>query len=173
MSSVASAEEEAKPIKWLNTKSEPSFTMGFKFRYQSLLSYREHLKEKAEIEFGSAQRKLQKARQDLDIYENRHHKARISLEQGLMSRMTSEEMGAYSDYLNGMKRKIGSQKQEVARREKIAADKRKNLLERTKEYRIIEKVMEKDHQTWKHQLSLVEQKRVDEMSVTRHGRSYH
>jgi len=147
--------------------------MGFKFRYQSLLSYREHLKEKAEIEFGSAQRMLQKARQDLESYEYRHHAARMSLEQGLLSRMTSGEIAAYSDYLNGMKRKIASQKQEVARREKIAADKRKDLLERTKEYRIIEKVQEKDHQKWTQQLSLLEQKRVDEMSVTRHGRDYH
>ena len=147
--------------------------MVFKFRYKSLLSYRGHLKEKAEIEFGSAQRQVLKARQDLDIYETRHYKARISLEQGLMNRMTSEEMGAYSDYMNGMKRKIAAQKQEVTRREKIAADKRKKLLEKTKEYRIIEKLMEKDHQTWTHQQSLVEQKKVDEMSVTRHGRNYH
>jgi flagellar FliJ protein len=146
--------------------------MGFKFRYQSLLSYREHLKEKAEIEFGSAQRRLQKGRQDLEVYEARLHKARISLEKGLMSRMTSGEMGAYSDYLNGMKRKIAAQKQEVARREKSVAEKRKKLLERTKEYRIIEKLMEKDHQTWTNQLSLLEQKKVDEMSVTRHGKNY-
>jgi len=147
--------------------------VGFKFRYQSLLSYREHLKEKAEIEFGSAQGSLQKARQELELYEYRHSTARMSLEQGLTGRMTSGEIAAYSDYLNGMKKRIASQKQEVARKERVAAEKRKNLLERTKEYRIIEKVQEKDHQKWMQQLSRLEQKRVDEMSVTRHGRDFH
>lgn len=146
--------------------------MGFKFRYQTLLSYREHLKEKAEIEFGSAQRRLQESRQVMESYEIRLRKARIALEQGLMTRMTSEEMATYSDYLNGMKRKILAQKQEIARRERIAAKKRKDLLERTKEYRIIEKLLEREHTAWKHQLSIAEQKRLDEMSATRHGRNY-
>ncbi len=146
--------------------------MGFKFRFKSLLSYREHLKEKAEIEFGSAQRQLQKARQLMESYEARLHKARISLEQGLMSRMTSEEMATYSDYLNGMKRKILAQKQEIARRERIVAEKRKDLIERTKEYGIMERLMEKDQAKWKHQVAIAEQKKVDEMSATRHGREY-
>lgn len=147
--------------------------MGFKFRYQSLLSYREHLKEKAEIEFGMAQGQLQKARQLLESYELRLYKARISLEQGLMSHiMTSEDMATYSDYLNGMKRRIRAQKHEVSKRERIVSEKRKDLLERTKEYRIIEKLMERDHTTWKHRLSNAEQKRVDEMSVTRHEKRY-
>jgi flagellar FliJ protein len=146
--------------------------MGFKFRYQTLLSYRGHLKEKAEIEFGSAQRRLQEARHTMESHEVRLRKARIALEQGLMSRMSSEEMATYSDYLNGVKRKILLQKQEVARRERIVFEKRKLLLERTKEYRIIEKLMEKDHTAWKQGQSLAEQKRVDEMSVTRHGRDY-
>ena len=146
--------------------------MGFKFRYQSLLSYREHLKEKAEIEFGSAQRRLQEARQAMESYELRLHKARTALEQGLMSRLASEDMATYADYLNSMKRRITLQKQEIARKERVVSEKRKDLLERTKEYRIIEKLMDRDHAKWKYHLSKEEQKRVDEMSATRHGRDY-
>lgn len=144
--------------------------MGFKFRYHSLLSYREHLKERAEIELGSALKQLHQAQQMLETYESRHAETRRSLD--LMKRITSEEMATYSDYLTGITRKIRIQKHEVARTQRIAEEKRKDLLERTKEYRIIEKLMEKDHQIWKHQELLAEQKRISEVAVTRHGREY-
>jgi len=146
--------------------------MGFKFRYQALLSYREHLKEKAEIEFGSMQRELQKARQVMGSYEERFRKARISLEQGLMSSMSSEEMATYSDYLKGMKGRIQAQRQEIARRERIVHEKRKAMIERTREYRIMEKLMEKDQTKWIQHQSTAERKEVEEISVTRHGREY-
>ncbi len=146
--------------------------MGFKFRYTAPLSYREHLKEKAEIEFGNAQKQLQKARQILRSFETRLEEARISLAQRLHNRMTSDEMAMYSDYMTATRKRIVAQKQEVAKRERIVAEKRKSLLERTKEYRIIEKLMEKDHQTWKHQQEFEEQKRINEVAVTRHGKAY-
>ena len=146
--------------------------MPFKFRYQALLTYRTHLKEKAEIEFGAAMRQLHKVREILKSYENRLEEGRRSLERDLTKPMQSEEVAAYADYISGLKKKIVSQKQELARRERIVEEKKRELLERTKKCRIIEKLMEKDHQAWTQQESLAEQKRIDEVAVTRHGRSY-
>jgi flagellar protein FliJ len=146
--------------------------MAFKFRYQGLLTYRTHLKEKAEIEFGTAVRQLQKVRQVLKAYERQLQEARGSLDQGLTKRMHSEEVAMYADYLAGLKKKIVTQKQELVRRERIVEERKKELLERTKKCRIIEKLMERDHQAWRQQESLAEQKRIDELAVTRHGRSY-
>lgn len=146
--------------------------MPFKFRYEALLKYRTHLKEKAEIEFGAAMKQLQKVRQLLKSFEASLVEARGTLEKGLTKRMQSQELAAYSDYLSELKKRIATQRQELARREKILEEKKRALLERTRKCRIIEKLMEKDHQAWKQKESLAEQKRIDEVAVTRHGRSY-
>ncbi len=146
--------------------------MSFKFRYQALLTYRTHLKEKAELAFGTAMRRLHKVRQILESYEARFQEGRQSLDRGLTKPMNSEEVAAYADYLAGLKKKIVRQKQELARRERIVEEKKRELLERAKSCRIIEKLMEKDHQVWRQQESLAEQKRIDEVAVTRHGRGY-
>lgn len=146
--------------------------MGFKFRYESLLSYRGHLKEKAEIELGKAQAQLSRARQLLEHYETLLQEARDSLDKGLSAAMSSEEVVTYADYLSGVKRKISAQHLEVTRWEKVVAEKRKVLLAKSKEYRIIEKLKEKDFQKWNRQELLLEQKKMNEVAVIRFGREY-
>jgi flagellar FliJ protein len=144
--------------------------VGFKFRYETLLSYRGHLKEKAEVELGKAQSHLSRARQLLEYYEKQLHETRRSLEKGLSARMSSAEMITYSEYLAGTKRRISAQKLEVGRWERIASERRKNLLSRTKEYRIIEKLKEKDVQKWNQQQAQLELKGMNEVALTRYGR---
>lgn len=146
--------------------------MGFKFRYESLLKYRTHLKEKAEIEFGAAMRELQKVRQILRECEAGLEEARDSLGRGLSGRMLSGELAAYEEYLSGLRKKIAAHKHELARRQGVVETKRKALLDRTRKCRVIENLMEKDHQAWKREESLAEQKRIDEIAVARHGRCY-
>ncbi|MEW6667037.1 MAG: flagellar export protein FliJ [Thermodesulfobacteriota bacterium] len=146
--------------------------MGFKFRYESLLSYRGHLKEKAEIELGKAQAHLSRARQLLERYETLMQEARESLDRGMTATMTSEEVVTYADYLGGLKRRISAQRLEVTRCEKVVAEKRKVLLAKSKEYRIIEKLKEKDFQKWNRRELLLEQKKMNEVAVVRFGREY-
>jgi flagellar FliJ protein len=146
--------------------------MGFKFRYESLLSYRGHLKEKAEIDLGKAQAQLSRARQLLEHYETLLQEARNSLDKGMTAVMASEEVVTYADYLNGLKRRISAQHLEVTRWEKVVAEKRKVLLAKSKEYRIIEKLKEKDFQKWNHQELLLEQKKMNEVAVVRFGREF-
>jgi flagellar FliJ protein len=146
--------------------------MGFKFRYETLLSYRGHLKEKAEVDFGKAQANLSRARQLLEHYETLLREVRNSLDKGMTAVMTSEELVTYADYLSGLKRKISAQHLEVTRWEKVVAEKRKVLLARSKEYRIIEKLKEKDLEKWNHQETLLERKKMNEVAVIRFGREF-
>jgi flagellar protein FliJ len=146
--------------------------MGFKFRYETLLSYRGHLKEKAEIDLGKAQADLSRARQLLEHFETLLREARKSLDKGMTAVMTSEEVVTYADYLSGLRRRISAQNLEVTRWEKVVAEKRKVLLARSKEYRIIEKLKEKDFGKWNHQELLLEQKKMNEVAVVRFGREF-
>jgi flagellar export protein FliJ len=86
--------------------------------------------------------------------------------------MSSEDVVTYADYLSGLKRKIGAQRLEVARWEKVVAEKRMALLARSKEYRIIEKLKEKDVEKWNHQELLLEQRKMNEVAVLRFGREF-
>jgi flagellar FliJ protein len=146
--------------------------MGFQFRYESLLSYRGHLKEKAEIDLGRAQSHLGRARQLLERDEGLFQEARSALCKGMTGAMSSEDVVTYADYLSGLKRRIGAQRLEVDRWERVVSEKRKVLLAKSKEYRIIEKLKEKDVQKWNHQEVLLEQRKMNEVAVIRFGREF-
>ena len=146
--------------------------MGFKFRYEALLSYRKNLKEKAELELWKARTELNQAVELLGNYEKSLEDGIISLEENLAGSMPSEEIKTYSDYLCGLKERIGRQKQHVAELEKTVSEKREELLARTRQYRVIEKLKEKDFSSWNVQQLQREQKDMNEVAVTRHGKGF-
>ena len=145
--------------------------MGFQFRYESLLSYRGHLKEKAEIELSRARQQLIQARLSLEEHKENLRGAGQSLESVLRKKISSQELKNYSDYLSALKAKIGAQENEVKKWETVTREKLENLQTKTKRYRVIEKLKEKDFQQWNYQQQLLEQKRMDEVAVVRHGKS--
>jgi flagellar FliJ protein len=146
--------------------------VGFKFRYEALLSYRENVKEKAEVELWKAQTELNRTRELLRNYEESQQEGIKSLERNLMTRMPSEEVTIYSDYLSGLREKIVREKEDVVKWEKVVNKKREDLLAKAKEYRVIEKLKEKDFLKWNHLQLQIEQKKMNEVAVTRHGKEF-
>ena len=146
--------------------------MAFKFRYEALLAYRGHTKEKAEIALAREKQKLNKALGLLEHYENCRKQARRSLEIDVASGMASGELRSHSEYMAGLGKNIESQARHIAACEKAIRKKTDELLLRTKEVKVIEKLREKDFQKWKHQRDQQEQKWMDEVGVTRHGKAY-
>jgi flagellar FliJ protein len=145
--------------------------VGFRFRYESLLSYRGHLKEKAEVELSRARQQLIQARLCLEEHKENLRGAGQSLESVLKNKISSQELKNYSDYLSALKAKIGAQENEVKKWETVTREKLENLQTKTKRYKVIEKLKEKDFQQWNYQQQLLEQKRMDEVAVVRHGKS--
>lgn len=144
--------------------------MGFAFRYESLLSYREHIKEQAEIELARAQRHVREAREVLDNYQQLLAKANTSFESRMKTRISSGEINHHRDYLAGIGAKIKAQEREIEKREEIEKEKLGDLLTKTKKFQVIEKLKEKDHGKWQQKQRREEQKRMNEVAVTRHGR---
>ena len=147
--------------------------MGFSFRYETLLSYREHIKEQAELEYAKAKQKLIRANRELDAFNNSLQEAKASLQSMLTGRTPSEEVLAYSDYLAGLNDKINLQEEKIAGLEKEVKSKMEDLLDKTKQYKIIEKLKEKDFQEWQYQELQKEQTRLNEVTVIRHGREFY
>jgi flagellar FliJ protein len=146
--------------------------LGFKFRYEALLGYRQHLKEKAEIEYSQAKQQLRRLEDELIEYQEELEAVRNDLTVALREKIDSYNMKNYSQYIGALKIWIAMKEAEIAKSEKLVAEKLENLLNKTKKFKIIEKLKEKDFQKWKNRLNIIEQKQLSELGVLRHGREF-
>lgn len=146
--------------------------MNFTFRYESLLSYKGHLKEKAETDFSIAQRRLRQCRQKLEEYEKGLNLAHDAFADLLRQRVPSSLIKTYAGYIAAMETKIQSQKAVITKAEQIVAEKLRILLLKTKEYKVFEKLKERDFKQWSHQQNRTEQKEISETALLRYGREF-
>lgn len=146
--------------------------MGFRFRYESLLAYRLHLKERAELELGKAIKALMEAQDSLARAKNHFSDGNRELVIRMRATISSGEMKHTMEYLNGLEHQIASHERTVAEKEAQVRDKRAALLEKTKEYKVMAKLKEKDRKRWEEKAAKEEQKVLDELAVIRHGRAF-
>jgi flagellar protein FliJ len=146
--------------------------LGFKFRYEALLGYRQHLKEKAEIEYSQARQKLKHLKDTLSGYQDELDVTRNELARCLREKTDSITIKNYSGYIGTLKLWIAIKEAEIAKAEKLAAERLENLLDRTKKFKIIEKLKEKDFKKWEKKLNILEQKQLSEVGVLRHRREF-
>jgi flagellar FliJ protein len=146
--------------------------VNFTFRYESLLSYKGHLKEKAETDFSIAQRRLRQCRQKLEEYEKGLNLAHDAFADLLRQRVPSSLIKTYAGYIAAMETKIQSQKAVITKAEQIVAEKLRILLLKTKEYKVFEKLKERDFKQWSHQQNRTEQKEISETALLRYGREF-
>jgi flagellar FliJ protein len=146
--------------------------VGFRFRYAALLDYRRHLKEQAEIKLSRARHRLMRSRDALKKERERLGEAKDYFDAGLKSRIPSQELQGHCDYIASLTGKIGERELDVAEREKTVRERMKDLLEKTKKHKVVEKLKERDFQEWQHQQNLIEQKMMNDVAVTRHGREF-
>ena len=146
--------------------------MGFRFRYEALLHYRGHLKEKAEIAFSKAQGRLEQARRQREGLHGQLQEGMEVLKSALKQGMSSIEFKRHTDYHAGLRIRIGAAQEDVKRCESALRERRKQLQEETTRFGVMEKLREKDLDQWKCQEKQREQKRLDEISVLKHGRDF-
>jgi flagellar FliJ protein len=146
--------------------------MGFSFRFESLLKYRRHRKERAEVELGRARRRLNQAREELEGLERRLQDAGGELQRCMKAGASSDKLRTHVDFVTGLEIRIQIQEAEVGRKRDEVRDRVKEVLERTREVRIIEKLEERDHRAWLREEQKREQKALDEIAVIRHGRAF-
>ncbi len=146
--------------------------MAFKFRYESLLSYRRHLKDMAQVELARSMEQLQTARDSLEFVTAEYEKATGVLSQRLKEGITAQKLKNYSSYLNRLKEDITQKALQVAEWEEIVEKKRSTLLDRDKEWKIMDKLKERDFQRWCAERDTKERIALNEMAILRHGREY-
>jgi len=146
--------------------------LGFKFRYEALLGYRQHLKEKAEIEYSRARQQLKRLKDELASYQEELQGCRNDLARSIREKTDSATIKNYTQYIGALKIWMAMKEAEIVKSERPVAEKLNNLLNKTKKFKIIEKLKEKDFQKWKNKLNIMEQKQLSEVGVLRHGREF-
>lgn len=146
--------------------------MAFKFRYESLLNYRRHLKDMAQVELARSMEQLQTARDALDSVTAEYAKATGALSQRLKKGITAQKLKSYTTYLNKLKEDISQKALQVAEWEEIVEKKRSALLDKDKEWKIMDKLKERDFQRWCAERDTKERITLNEMAILRHGREY-
>lgn len=146
--------------------------MGFRFRYESLLSYKGHLKEKAELELSLAQRRLRQCRELLEEYHYELEQTREAFAGSMKNKISSGQLNTYSVYILALEMKIENQEMKTIESEKIVKEKLRALLEKTKQYKVFERLKEKDYEKWIQQQNLMEQKEKNEVTLIRYGKEF-
>ena len=146
--------------------------MGFQFRYESLLNYRRHLKDMAQVELARSLEQLALAKEALGELTHEYSKVSTTLHKNLQQRVQAHELRNYADYLARLKQDITQKALEVAEWEDVVEQKRKRLLEKDKDWKIIDKLKDKDFQRWQTDRRSKEQKALEEMAILRHGRRF-
>jgi flagellar protein FliJ len=146
--------------------------LKFKFRYESLLSYREHLKEKAAIDLARAQNRLKEIDEIIFTTKEEINKSNDDIEKRMRETVSSNEILNHSEFINALLIKIEIKKMERIKAEQFLIQKRKNLLEKTRQYKVFEKLKERDLEKWYQDQNQLELKEINEAAIIRHGKSF-
>jgi flagellar FliJ protein len=115
----------------------------FQFSLKALLSYREHLEQIAMQELAKAQSDVNQVTSYMEEIEQEPSKARNDLEIESEKGITSEELGMYIDYLNGLEQKKYEAKEALSRLMVIVEKRRSTLQTKSIEKKIIMNLKDK------------------------------
>ncbi|NLA76116.1 MAG: flagellar export protein FliJ [Deltaproteobacteria bacterium] len=146
--------------------------MKFKFRFESLLSYREHLKEKAAVEFARAQNRVREINQRINALNDEIAESSDGLEREMRETMRSDDIINWTEFINALLIQVEIKKMEKIRAEQLLIQKRKLLLEKTKQCKVFEKLKEKDREKWLYNQNQLELKEINEAAIIRHGKDF-
>ena len=146
--------------------------MGFRFRYESLCSYRRHMKEKAEIDLAVAQKRLRQCRELSNSYGESLIKAKNELVTDLKAGIPTYMLKNYSDYISDLNIRIELQKTEIVNAEAVVKEKLRTLRAKTKDYEILERLKEKDQKKWNYEQHQTDLKLINETAILRFGKDY-
>jgi len=144
--------------------------MAYHFKLEPLLTYRRNLEERAQLKLAREQRILGEHIRRLS--ELRLDRQRIveDLEERKKRRMPVVLYSFYMECIRNKEREIQVQSNMIEAQKKVVEMVRKELLEKVKERKVIERVREKDYRNYMQEILKKELQEGDEQAVLRYGR---
>lgn len=135
---------------------------GFKFRLQKILEHRETLENIKKGEFGKAQNNLNIEKEKLTEFINAKQAIAIQKEERSKASITMNELQKYNNYLMNLSEKIQLQTKTIEQAKQEVERVRKELIETTKDKKIIEKLKTRDYEEFLYEEKIKEEKENDQ-----------
>ena len=139
--------------------------MAFRFRFQSVLNYRRHQAEKAEMELARAQQLLAEAEESLEILKANQKTALQNLARCLHQGLDGTRLHLWRLYLTDLETRIDQQIQKVEALTRAVTAFREKLLEATRKKKVLEKLWSHEQEAWRHSEDRREEKELGEIAV--------
>jgi flagellar export protein FliJ len=144
--------------------------MAFKFRFQSVLNYRRHQAEVAEIELAKARRQLALAEEHLGILEARREDGESRLAHCLQKGVMGPKLQLWRLYLTDLETKINEEVQGTEAMRLAVEGLRARLLEATRRKKSMEKLLDREEQAWWQEENKRQEKELSEVAVRLYAR---
>lgn len=135
---------------------------GFKFRLQKILEHRETLENIKKGEFSKAQAELNLEIEKLEKLENSKQSISREKQEKSQTSTTMNELQKYNNYLIDLDRMMKLQAETIELVKEKVEKARKELIEATKDKKIIEKLRVRDYQEFLYEEKIKEEKANDQ-----------
>lgn len=145
--------------------------MKFKFKLEPVLKHRQVNEDLAKKDYAEAEANVQ---QSLNIINGYYDQIEESRNLNAQRQQIGGDISAYMDLnaglIDGLKKKIDTEKQKVREYMQIAEEKKEIMIEAQKQKKIIETLKDKKFEEYKKQRRKLEQKQNDELVSQRYAR---
>ncbi len=138
---------------------------GKSFKLEQVLVYRGEIEKACKQEFAAAKQGLEKAHDDLireEGYVNELTQEFCSRQQELEC---IDEMRMYSDFFARKREEIKTQKELVEQLDRVMNDRREDLLDATKDKKVLESLKQKKFDVFRQEMKQKESNFLDEISI--------
>lgn len=136
---------------------------NFKFRLQSYLNIKEKLEEQKKNEYGQAMSVVEKEKRIKEKIQSDKADSIGGLKTAMTKRIDPLSLQRYNRYIDSLKTKEEQQEKVIIKAEKVADEKRVELVERMRERKMLDILKEKNHVEFLKEEQRTEQKKVDEL----------
>lgn len=141
--------------------------MAYKFSMEKVLEWREDLEKLSMRKFALTQDELN---QEILTLSNLYREYEILKEKSIKINKANE-IKQYQLYKSGLEKNIESQRQVVEKKTIEFEKRRMELVDSQKDRKIMEKLKEKDYESYQNKVNLEEQKFLDEMFILNYKRA--
>lgn len=143
----------------------------FNFKLETVLNYRTILEDKRKREFSQALSACEHEKQALKHIENEIRNALSSFTQlNSKSNFTARDFFAYQHFISGLQYQKEQQIEQVHRAQNELEKKRKIYIQATQDTKVIQRLKEQEREKYLYEMSQLEQKFLDELSIIRERR---
>ena len=146
--------------------------MAFKFKFDALQRHRKTLRDLAQRDFADAQAEASKQMQYIESLFVQIDKANEkSVEIRNSVPVDLEQLKGIEEFINLQNIKIEMEREKARELLSIMEEKQEILVEKAKEYKVVELLREKEHKKYLDKVKMIEAKEMDDMNLMRSSRS--